>query len=566
MIKEQSTAKGFTLMSTANLLCRCLSIIYIPILTGLLGDIGNGIYSAGYTVYTLLFEIAYMGIPVAISRMVAKYNAEKRYNDSLRTLKFAGGLLLLVGIICAAVMAIFCNQIADKILATKDSWMTILLLAPAILFSSVSGAIRGFFQGQKNMTHTSVSQIIEQVLNAVSTPLLAYLFIQYAKSQSLNEGLQLVYGAGGGALGTFVGSLGSSLYLFIMLAANYKYFRQLAKEDRDNNSIDRESNIKLVKIIIFTAVPIVLGAAMVYLANLIDVSFIKNRLITAGFADESTRNTIYGIFSTQYHKTTNIVLGIVATLPATILPGISQIASKNNPSLLKSKMNNSVKASFLVSMPCCAGLCILAPFVMRMLFPNNYNTNPAGVVSPSTLIMVGVWSIVIVSIVQILTSILQGVGDFKSAPINMTIGLAVKLALNYWLISVKALNIMGAIISTYICYIVVLILDYLMVIKRTKIRISFINQFIRPFITTAVMSAVVFVVAYGLRFLFSSLDKYNYTVNLLITVLAIGFGGLSYFFCALKFKVIGKNDVSSVPILGSILKKPFMTKLINKII
>ena len=133
-------------MSTANLICRCLSILYIPILTSFLGDVGNGIYSAGYTVFTLLFEITYMGIPVAISRMVAKFNAEKRYYDSLRTFKFAAGLLVLVGLICGGAMAIFCRPIADKILDTKDSWMTILLLSPAILFSSFAGAIRGFFQ------------------------------------------------------------------------------------------------------------------------------------------------------------------------------------------------------------------------------------------------------------------------------------------------------------------------------------------------------------------------------------------------------------------------------------
>ena len=367
MLKEQSTAKGFTFMSTANLLCRCLSILYIPILTGLLGDIGNGIYSAGYTVYTLLFEITYMGIPVAISRMVAKYNAEKRYYDSLRTLKYAGALLVAAGLLCAAVMAVFSHQIADKILDTKDSWMTILLLSPAILFSTFSGAIRGFFQGQKNMTHTSVSQIIEQLINAITTPLLAYLFIQYAKNTGLSAGMQLVYGAGGGALGTFLGALASSVYLLAVLGRNYKAVKLAANKDYLENKIPRESNMELVKLIIFTAIPIVLGAAMVYLTNLIDVSFIKRRLVAAGFADETVRNSIYGIFSTQYHKTTNIVLGIAATLPATILPGISQVAAKNDKALLERKIKNSVRASFLITMPCCAGLAILASPVIYML-------------------------------------------------------------------------------------------------------------------------------------------------------------------------------------------------------
>ncbi len=566
MIKEQSTAKGFAFMSTANLICRCLSILYIPILTRFLGDVGNGIYSAGYTVFTLLFEITYMGIPVAISRMVAKYNAEKRYFDSLRTFKFAAGLLVLLGLICGGVMAVFCRPIADKILDTKDAWMTILLLSPAILFSSFSGAIRGFFQGQKNMTYTSVSQIIEQVLNAITTPLLAYLFIEYAKGQGMDRGMQLVYGAGGGALGTFLGALGSSLYLLFVLGRHYKPIKAEANKDYiENKTLLRESNMKLVKIIISTAIPIVLGAAMVYLANLIDVSFIKRRLVAAGFADENLRNTIYGIFSTQYHKTTNIVLGIAATLPATILPGISQVAAKNDKSLLERKMKNSVRASFLITMPCCAGLAILANPIIYLLFPGNRVTPVAGVADPHVLIISGVWSIIIVSIVQVMTSILQGTGDFKTAPINMTIGLAVKLALNYLLISTK-LNIMGAIISTYVCYLLVLALDYAAVVRRTGIKLNLPGLSMRPLLATAVMAAVVFGIMYGVRYLLIRTGNYAYITNAVLAAVCVAVGGLTYFIFALKFRAIDKGDLSTVPIVGGFLKKPFMTRFVNKLV
>ena len=568
MIKEQSTAKGFTFLSTANLICRCLSILYIPILTSLLNNEGNGIYSAGYTVFTLLFEITYMGIPVAISRMVAKFNAEKRYYDSLRTFKFAAGLLVLVGLICGGIMAVFCRPIADKILDTKGAWMTILLLSPAILFSSFAGAIRGFFQGQKNMTYTSVSQIIEQVLNAVTTPLLAYLFMRYAAGAGMDHGMQLVYGAGGGALGTFIGALGSTIYLLIILGKHYKPIKAEANKDYlENKTLPRESNMRLVRIIISTAVPIVLGAAMVYLANLIDVSFIKRRLVSAGFENESIRNQIYGIFATQYHKTTNIVLGIAATLPAIILPGISQVAAKNDKALLERKMNNSIRASFLITVPCCAGLAILSNPIIYMLFPYNRFTpeEAAGVADPHILIIAGVWSIIIVSIVQVLTAILQGNGDFKSAPINMTIGLAVKLALNYFLISTK-LNIMGAIVSTYVCYALVLALDYIAVVRRTGIRMNIPKLSLAPVAAGAVMSAVVFALMYGGRELLYAVGSYRYISNAVLAGICVIAGGLTYFVFALKFKAIDKGDLSTVPIISGFLKKPFMTRFVNKLV
>ncbi|MBR5942721.1 MAG: polysaccharide biosynthesis C-terminal domain-containing protein, partial [Clostridia bacterium] len=326
----------------------------------------------------------------------------------------------------------------------------------------------------------------------------------------------------------------------------------------------RESNSKLVRIIISTAIPIVLGAAMVYLANLIDVSFIKRRLVASGFGDETLRNTIYGIFSTQYHKTTNIVLGIAATLPATILPGISQVAAKKDKALLERKMKNSVRASFLITMPCCAGLAILSNPIIYLLFPRN-RVSPAGVADPHILIIAGVWSIIIVSIVQVLTSILQGNGDFKTAPINMTIGLAVKLALNYVLISTK-LNIMGAIVSTYVCYFIVLVLDYIAVVKRTGIKLNLPKLAINPALACAAMSAIVFGIMYGGRALLYAVGYYRYISNAVLAGICVAAGGICYFIFALKFKAIDKGDLSTVPIIGGFLKKPFMTRFVNKLV
>ena len=52
------------------------------------------------------------------------------------------------------------------------------VLCPTIFLSGLLGVFRGYFQAHKTTIYTSVSQIIEQIFNAVVALLAAYIFIQ----------------------------------------------------------------------------------------------------------------------------------------------------------------------------------------------------------------------------------------------------------------------------------------------------------------------------------------------------------------------------------------------------
>ena len=69
---KQTNAKGFTILSAASIINKLLGVLYVPILTLILGNVGNGIYNAGYTIYQLVFMITNAGIPVAISKLISE--------------------------------------------------------------------------------------------------------------------------------------------------------------------------------------------------------------------------------------------------------------------------------------------------------------------------------------------------------------------------------------------------------------------------------------------------------------------------------------------------------------
>ena len=53
------------------------------------------------------------------------------------------------------------------------------VLAPTIFIVALLGVFRGFFQGKRTMIPTAVSQIIEQVVNAIVSVAASYLFMKW---------------------------------------------------------------------------------------------------------------------------------------------------------------------------------------------------------------------------------------------------------------------------------------------------------------------------------------------------------------------------------------------------
>jgi stage V sporulation protein B len=228
MVEKQSTAKGFTILGAAGIINKVLAVLYVPILTLLIGDTGNGIYNAGYNIYLLVFVITNMGIPVAISKLVSEQVALGNYEDSHRTLKISAFMMVIIGLVMTVLTAVFADWLSHQV-GRPEAYLTILALSPTMFFTAVSSTFRGYFQGRSNMTPTGMSQVIEQLINSVFTILFAWMMLQYGLHYAASHGIvdgemvqltSLKFAAAGATVGTSVGALGSALYLVIVYLRN----------------------------------------------------------------------------------------------------------------------------------------------------------------------------------------------------------------------------------------------------------------------------------------------------------------------------------------------------------
>ena len=90
---------------------------------------------------------------------------------------------------------------------------------------AVLGVVRGFFQGLGTMMPSAVSQIVEQIFNAIVSVAAAFLLYGYGERIGAvlgnSEEYSAAYGAAGGALGTNIGAVFALLFVgFLFLAYN----------------------------------------------------------------------------------------------------------------------------------------------------------------------------------------------------------------------------------------------------------------------------------------------------------------------------------------------------------
>ena len=167
------------ILAAAQILVRVIGLLYRVPMQRIIGDVGNGYYGAAYEIYQFILLLSANGIPTAVALLVARHLARREYKNVYRIFKgsmlFAliiGGVVMLFTLVGARwlAVALFGIDYADVAIALR-------ILAPTLLISAVMGVMRGFFQGKNVMMPTAVSQMVEQVFNAIVSVVAAYFLI-----------------------------------------------------------------------------------------------------------------------------------------------------------------------------------------------------------------------------------------------------------------------------------------------------------------------------------------------------------------------------------------------------
>ena len=518
------------ILAIASIISRIIGLIYRVPLNNIIGDEGMGYYSNAYYIYNLGLIISSYSLPLAVSKLVAARTIKKEYKNSYRMFLCALSFAVISGLLISLIIFFGADFLATVMYKSPRSAIPLRVLAPTIFVFAIMGVLRGFYQGKNTMVPTSISQLIEQIVNALVSVYAAYYLMN---KNNLSEDIA-AYGAAGGTLGTFAGTLIALLFLAFVFSLYKPTLDKQLRRDEDRN---KETMKELYPALIVTIIPVILGQTVYQLSSIIDGSIFGHVMAAKGF-DEESKGVLWGIYTGKYNLLINVPVSIASAMAVAIIPSI--VASKTNGMIhdVKQKVHSAVKLNMLIAIPSAVGLAVLASPILQLLFRDNRDL-------PANLIRYGSVAVIFFALSTITNAVLQGINQMRLPVIHSAISLGIHIVLVFLLLKFTNLDTYVLIIGNVTFALLVCVLNWLAVAKHLNYKQEIMKTFLMPGGCAAVMGIFTFL-SYKGTYLLVKMNSVSTLVSLIVSVIIYGF-------LLVITKTITKEELYRIPMGGKIV-------------
>lgn len=522
--KKQTFLYGAVILIAATLIVKVIGFIFkIPLRNYILYEnngIGMAYFNTAYNIYVLFFTISTAGLPVALSRLTAVENVKGNYKNERRIFNVAMVIFCAVGIVGTALMIIFAKQFAAAA-SRSDAYLSIIVIAPTLLFVCITAAYRGLFQGRRNMIPTAISEVIE-ALGKLAVGLAAGF---YAISKGYDTVTVAAFAISGLTIGVAIGAL----YLFLT-----DTLTRLKSKEKLVNAPGQKTpkRFAIAKEVFRIAIPITLSSSLLSLSSLIDTFIMGGRLQYIGYTEEQA-NIIYANYSTMAISIFNFPNALVVPFAISIIPVIAAAFYQKKAETVRTTIESTFRMVFIIAMPCSMGVAAMSQPVLNLLF-----NDKVAVADTAPLLSVLAIAIVFVAMVSVTNSMLQAQKMESKTLLSMACGGTLKLVTSYVLIGIPQIGRFGTPIGTCVCYLTIVLMNFYFLSKHMKVLPALKNTFVKPFIAAA-LCAFMAILSYKLLSL--------YIRDGLATLIALAVAVIVYVFMLFIQKTLLKEDVLLLP-------------------
>lgn len=443
MEKCNSFIKGALILAICGVIGKFIGALYRIPLTGIIGAEGLGLYQLVFPLYSLLLTLSSSAFPTAIAKMLSQQYASGNNGRAASIFTLCLKTISIFSLICFVFIVVFAKTIATA-QGNENASICYYGIAPAIIFVAFLASFRGYFQAKENMTPLAVSGLIEQVTKLMFGLVLAKLF--------LPKGVQ--YGALGALIGVSISEFVASLYVLV------RYLLEPKQRLKKNYHKGEIKNIFAVTL------PITLGSLILPLSQFIDSMLIVNLLKMAGYSATSATR-MFGIETGIVGAIVNMPVVFSLSLSSAVLPVISRQCETDRLKVNKT-INKALLLVFCMSIFFALAIFIFAPTIISILFGRSLNGNDFDL--SCKLLRLASISVCYLSVAQITTGILNGMGKHKLPVISLLVGGVIKLVTNVLLVQNVNFNIFGAEIATIICYGLAAVINTIFVYKMQNLK------------------------------------------------------------------------------------------------
>ena len=544
-MKKNNLIEGTIIATSAIILVKILGMLYVIPFYQIVGARGGALYSYAYNIYAIFLAISSAGLPNAVSKVISEYNTLNMKEAKNRAYYLAKNIITFISIIAFLILFIFADEIGAFIIndlsggnTISDVAFAIRCVSPAVLVIPFLSVTKGFLQGHKFVTPSSIGELIEQFVRIIVIICGSYLCLNI-----LNKSLSFTIGVA--VSGAFFGGISAYFYL--------KHVINKHKKELDFNDDIKHDNIEskdIIRKIVKYAIPFVIISLVTHVFFFTDQILILRTLDKIGYSTFDVEFVASAI-STWSPKICTIITAIGSGMAISLIPTIVSSYTKKNHKELEDNINKALSLVISLSLPVTLGLSILSTSVWRIF----YNDNIYG----SMILKYAVYSAMLANIYLVITNILQSLNRFKSVYLVSFVGFVLNALLDiplmylFHYLGIEAF--LGSILASVIGYSTSIIIG--LTILKKKDRISYkttVSILIRNLIPGGIMFISLILLNNLLPF-----NEYTISGAIITSIIDAVLGGIIYLYFAYRIRLI--QDVLGKEVVNKVLKKLTRGKL-----
>lgn len=509
MSDSNKLIRGTFFLTIATFITKFLGMVYvIPFYSIMGGEENLALYGYAYTPYTIMLSVAAAGVPGAVSKYVAKYNALGAYRTSQKLYRSSLYVMMASGLFAFLLMYIAAPFIADLQMAAagegahrwsnEDITNIIRIVGFAVIIVPFMATWRGIFQGFESFGPTSASSVIEQIVR-IAFLLGGAFVVVYVIGGSIQTANQVAVFA------AFIGGVGALATLWVFWRKRKPHIQKMVEtDDTDYNFSYKEMYSEIIRY----GIPFIIVGVSIPLTMFIDQLTHNNGLALGGIP-EQYHDTWFGMLNLTTHKLVMIPTSLAAAFAITILPFITKNFQQRNMVGVHHQIKTMLLMLLYFTIPAALGMMVLS----APIYSSFYQYNEMGI---KILLFYAPVSIVI-SLFTMTCSIVQGI-DKQNLTLYVVITmLIIKAAINIPLI--MQFQTVGAVLGTCIALGVGVCINLFIIRKYGEFRIRSLARPLGQIIFYSIIMILAVEIVYILLMLNMDVTtKMNAVITLAVTV------------------------------------------------
>ena len=509
---QNTFLKGSAWMTFGSIASRILGALYIIpwyAWMGSYGNIANALTARSYNIYTIFILISTAGIPGAIAKQVAKYNALNEYGIGRKLFRKGLILMTVLGIVSAAIM-----YFASPLLASNGSQSDPRQVAVmrSLSYAILIIPILSILQGYNWMAPSAMSQFVEQFARVVWMLLTAFVIMKLQHGSYVHAVIQSNLAAAIGA------AFGIGLLVWFLFSRK----KQLDSLVAHSNNRLRVSTTQLFVEIIEQAIPFIIIDSGITLFSLVDQYTFHPMIAGLVHASSDTIEDWYALFGLNANKLIMIIVSLASAMAVTAIPLLSAAHTRGDFRSISRQIANTMDLFLFIMIPAAFGMAAIS----KPIYTVFYGPDPLG----SNVLYLSAFTAISLGLFTVLMAILQGLSENGLAIKYLVLGLILKGILQFPMIFL--FKIYGPLVATNLGLLVIVLLS----LKHLEVQYDFnLNRTSRRLIGITAFSIGMFLIVKLVEMgLGNFLNPDHRITALILVILSVGVGIVFYGFAALK--------------------------------